>query len=156
MRVMLKNRSNTVAKVRKAIGKKKMPKGVPFKKNDKETGEKDERINRKGRPRTADALKEMVLDVLDEEVENTTTHQKTRILRAMIAKMALGAAPADHTEILNRGFGKVPEGIAFTYGDLMKIIDHLPSDMIDRIAQGESINDVLIAFITSRGDGEKK
>src|SRR5258707_1439302 len=135
MRVMLKNRSNTVAKVRKATGKKKMPKGVPFKKNDKETGEKDERINRKGRPRTADALKEMVLDVLNDEIENAATKEKVPILRAMLLRMALGSAPADQTEILNRGFGKVPEGIAFTYGDLMKIIDHLPSDMIDRIAQ---------------------
>lgn len=48
----LKNISNTATKQ-----PKKMPKGKPFKKNNPETGEIDERINRSGRPINFDQLR---------------------------------------------------------------------------------------------------
>ena len=65
-----KNASNTAEKQRKSRKPRKMPKGVPFKKNDPITGEKDERINRTGRPVNFDQLRalgqqlghELVLD----------------------------------------------------------------------------------------------
>jgi hypothetical protein len=150
--------SNTAKKQpgKKAGKKRPRGKGRPFEGNDPATGKKDERINRNGRPRTADALKKMVLDLFEEEGTDQATGAKATILRAMLMQMALRGTPADRTELLNRGFGKVKDEIVFSLDDVRKIIDYLPPDFVDRLAKGEDLSDVLIAFITSRSSGQTK
>lgn len=75
------------------------------------------------------------------------------ILRAMLLKMAINGTPADRSELLDRGFGKVPDELMLSMNDIKKIIEFLPPDMIQRLAKGESISDVIIQFITSHSDG---
>lgn len=127
--------------------------GKKFEKNDPKTGKKDPRINRKGRPRSADALKEMILDVLEEQTVSVDTKKSETLLRNMLLTMALRGAPADRAELLNRAFGKVADEIFLSYTDIQKIINFLPSDMVDRLAKGESIGNVLISYIASLSDG---
>jgi hypothetical protein len=152
---MAKSRSNTGEK-QPGKGRRKPPKGRQFSKNDPVTGARDERINRHGRPRSADALKKYILDIFGEQGRNMETGEKVSVLRQMVLRMAINGQPADRAELLNRGFGKVPDAIVFSTDDVQKIIDYLPDDMLDRLAKGESLGDVLVAFITSRGDGKTK
>ncbi len=66
------NRSKTAEKQRKNT-KKAMPKGVPFKANDPTTGERDERINRGGRPTLEagfDSLRKMALSIAQEKAQD--------------------------------------------------------------------------------------
>lgn len=126
-----------------------------FRPNNPETGEKDERINRKGRPRTADALREMVLDIFNEE-GRTAEGKKVTILRNMLLTMAMRGTPADRGELLNRGFGKVADEIVFTPSDVEKILDYLPPELIDALAKGETFSDVLIRFFTTYGASKEQ
>lgn len=144
--------SNTTGKQPK--DRRRPPVGRRFTKNNPETGERDERINRKGRPRTSDALKEMILDIFEREGQNATTGEKVTILEHMLTKMAVDGTPPDRSELLNRGFGKVPDAIVFSLDDVRKIIDYLPDDMLDRLAKGDALGDVLVAWITTLGDGQ--
>jgi hypothetical protein len=133
---------------------KKKPRGKAFDKNDPKTGEKDPRINRKGRPRSSDELKKFVLDIFEEEGENRITGQKVTILRQMVLKMALDGTPSDRIHLMDRGFGKVPDEVIVSYDDLQKIIDYLPQDMLERLAKGESLGDVIVSLVKARGDGQ--
>jgi hypothetical protein len=155
MSAMDKSRSDTVAKLGKGR-KNKPPIGKRFKKNNPETGERDERINRKGRPRSADELKDFVLAIFEEQGVNQLTGKSVTVLRQMVLKMAIDGTPADRAELLNRGFGKVPDSIVFSYDDLQKIIDYLPQDMLERLAKGEGLGDVLVRYLTTIGDGKDR
>ena len=134
----------------------KRGKGKPFQKNDPKTGAKDERINRNGRPRSADELKQLIFEIFDEEAENTETGEKLTILKYMLRKMAIAGQPADRSELLNRAVGKVPDAIVLSYDDIQKIIDQLPSDMVDRLVKGDDLGDVIIGWVTALRDGPKK
>jgi hypothetical protein len=152
MFAMAKSGSNTASLQPKKKGKPR-GKGRPFKGSDPVTGEKDPRINLKGRPRVADELKKYILDMLEEEGENAITHQKITVLRQMILSMALGNSDAGKIHILDRAYGKVADEIIFSHDDVQKIFEYLPQDMLERIAKGESIGDVLVRWITTLGDG---
>jgi hypothetical protein len=71
----------------------------------------DPRRNLKGSgPRSAALLREMVLDLFAEEIEapdptNPGVREKVSTIYYMLRRMALGKAPADHTELLGRGYG---------------------------------------------------
>ena len=127
--------------VKKTPQKKKvMPKGRPFVKGDS-------RINRKGRPRTSDALRALVLDMLNEKKGKATR------LQNMILDMAEGRNVIGKIEVLNRGYGKVADEVIFNTEDIRKIIDYLPDAFTERLAKGEPLGEVLIEFITSRTNG---
>lgn len=126
-----------------------LKKGVPFKKGF------DERRNLDGPPRDIDYLKKTIQDIFEEAVDNQATGEKVKMLRAMILKMVFSNAAADHVALLQYGFGKVPDEIVFTMDDLKKVIEYLPDDMIQLLAKGENITDVLITFIKSHSDGAR-
>lgn len=74
----------------------------PFKPNNPETGEKDERINRKGRAKSFDELRALFQDIANEEV----TDKEGKITR--IRQIGLKMSKAQLKDFLEFAYGKVP------------------------------------------------
>ena len=131
-----------------------LQKGKPFQKGF------DPRRNLDGRPKDVDYLRAFVQELLDEEItvpankETGIPERKVHLLRSMLLGMALGNAAADHIALLQYGYGKIPDEIVFTVDDLKKIIDYLPPDMVERIAKGDNIVNIIIEVFTNYGFGK--
>lgn len=84
---------------------------VPFKKNDPETGEKDERINRKGAPGTTSAMRAFIKAIGAELVqlssETATGRKRTKIVSRITKKitdMFDSNNPADSIALLKAAY----------------------------------------------------
>lgn len=124
-----------------------LKKGKPFQKGF------DERRNLNGPPRDVDYLRKFIQDIFAEDVKDEVSGKSINTLRLMILGMITSKAASDHVSLLQYGFGKVPDEIIFTTDDLKKIVDFLPDDMVQLLAKGENLTDVIIEFIKSHSDG---
>jgi hypothetical protein len=79
----------------------------------------DPRINRKGRPKSFDKLRALVIALLAEPSEED--ENKTRIM-AMLEKMSVSDNPADRTLLLKYGWGNVPDEIDVKHSGKVKLI----------------------------------
>ena len=156
-----KNNSDPVQLLQAEIGKKKRrierkekgiepkPRGKPFEKGF------DERRNIKGsKPQTATLLKQMILDMAGEEMEYldpyTGKTEKVSAIYFMLRRMMLGKAPADHTELLNRGFGKVADetrNLSEIDDFILNNMDLFTDGQIQRIQKGESKAGILAELL---------
>lgn len=84
-----------------ATNSKNKPRGKPFAKGDT-------RINRHGRPKNHDELRALIQRVAGESMENKP--EWTRI-EVMIRQMLISHSPADRVQLLEHGFGKVPQDV---------------------------------------------
>ena len=150
---MSKTGSNT------AIGREKKPrgKGKPFEKNNPKTGEKDLRINRKGPTRKFDALREMVLDVLTEELElknrEAGTSQKITQLEVMIRDWIQSRDFNKQSKALEYGFGKVPDEIKHHFDEdefIKRHIDKFTDGELQRVQAGENGMDILLSKLETQ------
>ena len=124
---------------RKEKGIEPKPRGKPFEKGF------DERRNIKGsKPQTATLLKQMIMDMAGEEMEYldpyTGKTEKVSAIYFMLRRMMLGKASADHTELLNRGFGKVADetrNLSEIDDFILNNMDLFTDGQILRIQQGE-------------------
>jgi len=103
---------------------KKIP-GVPFKKGDP-------RINRKGRPSIPKSQREMaelLFELSNEEVVDPGGIKAQRIVH-MLRRMFFSRNPKDHSEILDRMLGKVPQPmkVDVTEGGRMVWKDFIDAD----------------------------
>jgi phage terminase large subunit len=114
-------------------GKKKVP-GIPFKANDPETGEKDERINRKGRlpPKDLVELKDIIDEIFNETIRDSSSGKEMDKLSVALNRLLFSKSPAGAIHILDRRFGKVPQAIEMsnTGGASGSRIASLPAELI--------------------------
>ena len=80
----------------------------PFTKGDK-------RINRKGRPKSFDALRKLAQSIAAEELQSTDGDVITRI-EALLRVMSTSRNPADRKTFLEYAFGKPKEEVDVTSG----------------------------------------
>ena len=78
---------------------------IPFVKGDK-------RINRKGRPRSFDALRKLAVKIAGEQADQDTV---TRIEK-MLTDMSISKNPADRALFLAYAFGKPKDEVDITSG----------------------------------------
>lgn len=135
--------------VKKVKGKAR-GKGKPFAKGP------DPRRNLKGSgPRTATLLREFVLDVFGEIIEapdptNPGVKEKVSTLYYMLRRMALGKAPADHTELLGRGYGPLAQ-VTRTESELDEFFKTnyklFTRGQLERVRDGESAGVVIAELL---------
>ncbi len=81
----------------------KRSRGKPFVKNDP-------RINRQGRPKNHDELRQLIQAIAAEEVGTEGDTQIAELVREMFKSRS----PADHQRLLEHGWGKVPDETKLT------------------------------------------
>ena len=80
---------------------------IPFVKGDK-------RINRKGRPRSFDALRKLAIKIAGETIPNPQGEDYTRIEEMLRVLTSSKAAPADRALFLAYAYGKPKDEIALS------------------------------------------
>lgn len=84
----------------------------------------DPKRNYHGRPKDHDELRDLIRDVLSEEGSASGGEKRSR-LYDLIVRMTESQNPTDHTNVIEHGFGKVPQAIEIskmTDDDLRKFI----------------------------------
>ena len=114
--------------------KKRRGPGKPFQPNNPETGEKDERINRKGRlvPKDARELNDAIDEMFAEEISDDKGN-KMKKFHVALNRMFLSKNVAGPIHILDRRFGKVNDKSVSLNIDLNALTD----EQLERIASGE-------------------
>ena len=85
----------------------------PFTKGDK-------RINRKGRPKSFDALRKLAQQIAAEELQSTDGDTITRI-EALLRVMSTSRNPADRKTFLEYAFGKPKEEVDVNHNGRVEI-----------------------------------
>lgn len=85
-------------------------KSTRFKSNDPETGEKDPRINRNGRPKSFDQLRSLFQDIASQEI----VIQGKKYTRAQAIGIAMSMDKKLMREFLEFAYGKVPQAVDVT------------------------------------------
>ena len=146
VKLLRKKLARDIKRKAKAKGK---PRGKPFVEGE------DSRRNVKGsKPRSSVLLRQMYLDIFAEENEipnplNGKSEKVTNIY-AMGRRQILGKLPADHSEALNRAFGKVPDetrNLSEIDEFILNNIDLLTDAQIVRIQGGEDKRIVLAEIL---------
>lgn len=109
--------------------------GRPFTKGDA-------RINRRGRPKTADALRKMIIKIMNEEVSGATPQGTVTMTRVelMLRDWISSRNFQKQNEVMNRGYGKVKdENEVLMHLDLST----LSTAQLERLARGEDLISVL-------------
>jgi cytosine/adenosine deaminase-related metal-dependent hydrolase len=102
-----KKPANSVAIQRKNNARhgKAKPRGKPFPKNNAAGFKSNpQNINRNGRPKSHDELRALIQELAAEQMESGTTR-----ITEMLLGMFASAQPADRSNILEHGWGKVPQ-----------------------------------------------
>lgn len=94
---------------------------VPFVKGDK-------RINRKGRPRSFDALRKLAQKIANEELQTNDGEVVTRI-ENLLRDMSRSKIPADRANFLAYAYGKPKEEVDVTSGgEVLKVLVEYAND----------------------------
>jgi hypothetical protein len=104
---------------------RKVP-GIPFIKGDK-------RINRRGRPKSFDALRKLAIKIAGETIPNPNGEDYTRI-EAMLRVLTSSKAPADRALFLAYAYGKPKEQIEHSGEVATKVIIEYADDQTTETA----------------------
>jgi len=141
--------------------KKPRGKGVPFKKNNPETGEIDERINRSG-VRKFDELRHLTQRLLNELTEVKTGDIKIamRQLEFMMRTWILSGDFQKQARAVEIGYGKVPDEVnlhTFDVEDFIKTNIGLFTDgQLTRMNAGEDPLKILSELLQDLQETKKK
>ena len=122
---------------------KKRGPGKPFQKNDPITGEVDPRINRDGAARRFDQLRELVLNILNEDLElkkDGAVIGKMKQVESVIRQWILSGDGFKQNRAIEIGYGKVPDEIKYSFdmeGFIRNNISVFTDGQLSRMAKGE-------------------
>jgi hypothetical protein len=89
------------------------------------------------------------IDGILAEQEEIKKGKKLDKLRITINRLLLSPNPAGPIYILDRRFGKVKDEVVISSDSIEQLLQYLPDDLLERIAQGEKIGDVLVEWIAT-------
>lgn len=87
----------------------------------------DKRINRKGRPKSFDALRKLAQSIAAEELQSTDGDVITRI-EALLRVMSTSRNPADRKTFLEYAFGKPKDEVELNGGNALTVVIKKASD----------------------------
>jgi hypothetical protein len=105
----------------------------------------DPRINRKGRPKSFDALRELAQQIANEPIISADGQTKMSRVEMVMRSWALSKNYQLQRAFIEIAYGKVPDnGVSLNIN-----LDALTDNQIERIARGEDVYNVL----TTSGTG---
>lgn len=155
---MARSKSKNGSETAKNLPKKPRGKGVPFKANNPETGEKDPRINRAGRQLGAgfDELRKMALSIaqekaVDRDGKPLLSPGKTEMTIGELILRMMAADPKRQEAFLEISHGKAEDIVHHLLSNIDLAI--LTEEQLARIAAGENIVRVLVTTQSAGGTG---
>lgn len=100
----------------------------------------DARINRKGRPRSFDALRALVLEIGNEVITNKDGSVQTTRIQAIIRDWFVSNNFQKQKAILEIAFGKVPDQVELTGkdGGVIETTTKISPEMLEFISKWQS------------------
>ena len=112
----------------------------------------DKRINRKGRPKSFDALRKLAQQIAAEDLQSTDGDVVTRI-EALLRVMSSSKNPADRALFLAYAFGKPKDELDLTTGG-EPITKEVDNERFDRAIA--TLADALREKLHNAGDGKER
>lgn len=106
--------------------------GRPFEKT--KDGKRDPRINTHGRPKTHDELRKLIQRIAGEALADKP--EWTRI-EAMVRAMIVSKSPVDRIQVIEHGWGKVPQQLDINVKD----VDNAIESELARLAGTSQVED---------------
>lgn len=109
-----------------------------FQKNDPKTGKKDPRINRKGRPKSFDALRSLAQQIAHEKAKSGSKvviidNHAVTVAEAILRSWAMGKDKRKQQAFMEIAFGKVPSPVEISGkdGEDVKVTIYIPDNKRD-------------------------
>ncbi len=96
----------------------------------------DPRINRKGRPRSFDALRELAQQIAHEPTQIVVDGHKVTVAEAILRQWAQSKNPILQRAFIETAFGKVPDDIQLDHDLRITIIDEEYPNQETEVAPG--------------------
>ena len=116
----------------------------------------DPRIYHERGPKHFNALRKLALEIANDVVKKDNgkavvlNGHQVEVVEAILRAWAGSHDYQKQNKFIEIGYGKVPDELIITTQDWEKIIDLLPIEFTERIANGEPVIEVLVAFLQSQ------
>jgi hypothetical protein len=97
----------------------------------------DPRINRKGRPKSFDALRELAKEIANEKIVSTDGKTAMTRVELILREMSLSKDPRQRVAFLEIAYGKVPNAVELTGKDGGAIPVELFTNAVKKVYGGD-------------------
>lgn len=117
----------------------------------------DSRINRSGRPKSFDGLRELAQKIAHEAVEIKGDKKviKMTVVEAILRQWAQSKDARLQQAFIAYAYGKVPDqlNLGFRWEDILPV---LPDDLLDELGKGGDPMAVMLKYIGAKGKHDPK